>query len=392
LKILFVVSRYPWPPFRGDQRRARQLLHWLAGEHEVTLLAPEPGEAVGGAPPPNLLCRLVHYRPDSRVAVPFRLVADLGRQPFQNALFGSRDLARRLPTLAAGADLVLLQLARLAPWADLVGETPLVVDFIDSLSLNMRGRARFDHLALRPLLHLEAGLLARAERRLLARSRRAFLVAGRDLAHLGGGLAPELAERLRVLPLAPEPREAEAPELPPAPPLLAFTGNLGYFPNRDAARWWLGRVWPEVRRRRPEARMLVAGHRPGRGLQRLAASAGAELVVSPQNLGAELARATVALAPMRCGSGQPLKILEAWQAGVPVLATPWAAAGTTARAGRDLAVAETPEEWVEATLALLADPARCQALARAGRERLRADYAPETLRERFLGELEAVVA
>lgn len=44
MKILLVTSRYPWPPRRGDQMRAVQVLDFLADEHEVTLLAPAPGK------------------------------------------------------------------------------------------------------------------------------------------------------------------------------------------------------------------------------------------------------------------------------------------------------------------------------------------------------------
>ena len=38
MKILLVTSRYPWPPRRGDQMRALQMLDFLSVEHELTLL------------------------------------------------------------------------------------------------------------------------------------------------------------------------------------------------------------------------------------------------------------------------------------------------------------------------------------------------------------------
>src|SRR5215210_7438082 len=49
MKILLTTSRYPWPPRRGDQMRAVQMLDFLVAEHEVTLLAPAPGK---DQPPP----------------------------------------------------------------------------------------------------------------------------------------------------------------------------------------------------------------------------------------------------------------------------------------------------------------------------------------------------
>jgi glycosyltransferase involved in cell wall biosynthesis len=140
--------------------------------------------------------------------------------------------------------------------------------------------------------------------------------------------------------------------------------------------------------------VVVAGDRPGRAVRRAVARAGSgvELVPSPPDLGALLRRATLALAPLRCGSGLPIKVLEAWAAGVPVVASPWAAAGTTGRPGEDLRLAERPAEWVEAILGLLDDRAERQRLAAAGRRRLAADYAPAVVRERLLASVEAAVA
>jgi glycosyltransferase involved in cell wall biosynthesis len=93
-------------------------------------------------------------------------------------------------------------------------------------------------------------------------------------------------------------------------------------------------------------------------------------------LRALLRQGTVAVAPLRCGSGVPLKVLDAWAAGVPVVASPFAAAGAGAEAGRDLLVATTPAEWVSQVRRLLADPVLRARLAEAGRERL-VELAPE---------------
>jgi glycosyltransferase involved in cell wall biosynthesis len=168
-----------------------------------------------------------------------------------------------------------------------------------------------------------------------------------------------------------------------------LTGNLGYFPNADGARWLLKRVWPELSRRRPDARLLLAGDRPGRGLAAAARRAGAELLASPPDLGAIVAGATVLLAPLRAGSGLPVKILEAWAAGVPVVASPWAAAGTAGEPGRDLLVAEEPEEWLAALELLLDRPDERRRLAAAGRLRLARDYGRAEAERRLLAAVEA---
>jgi len=128
-----------------------------------------------------------------------------------------------------------------------------------------------------------------------------------------------------------------------------------------------------------------------RAVARLGDASGVTLLASPPNLRPLLAASTVAIAPLRAGSGLPLKILEAWSAGVPVVATPWAAAGTTARPGDDLRVAETPGEWVETLLHLLADPEERRRLAGNARRRLAADYSRDAVRKQWNAALAAAV-
>jgi hypothetical protein len=499
LKVLLVTSRYPWPPRRGDQLRAAQMIELLAGEHEITLLAPEQGRRPawgsgreemgkeaqrqqGGKPQssapylgtaglgtpdsgepnfgtpdfgetylapdfaaPDPRVRVERYRGAGWPGAVLGVVRAAARGlPVQSGLFHQPDLGRRLRRLAPAADLVVLQLARLASHAGDVGATPLLVDLVDSLALNLERRAAVDRAWLRPALRFEAALLARAERRLAERAAGVLVVAARDRAALAGRLPPALAERLHVVPLAldPEPAgwdgeevvppgqaasraaqvaapgdraaardaqaaeraaqeaapggEAAAPEglQTGAAPLLGFTGNLGYFVNADALTWFLREVWPALRARRPQLRLVAAGDRPSRAVRRavarLGAASGVTLLASPADLRPVLAAATIAIAPLRAGSGVPLKILEAWCAGVPVVASPWAAAGTTAHPGDDLRVAVAPAEWVETLLDLLDHPAERHRLAGNARSRLTADYSRAVARERWMAALSAV--
>lgn len=382
-RLLLVVGRFPWPARRGDQVRTVQVAGLLARRHRVTLLAPEPGEGRGEAVPADLPFRVRTYRV-SRVAGAVGVGrAALRGLPLQGGLFHQPDLSRRLRELAPDADLALLQLVRLAAHAGDLGDTPFVVDLIDSLALNFARRARFDAPWRRPLLALEGRSLLRAERRLVSRAAAGLLVCERDRAWLAARLPPQVAPRLRVVPLqvAPRPVEGEGSGEGSLAPRLAFTGNLGYFPSVDAARWWVGEVWPALLRQRPELRLVLAGARPAPAVRRAARRPGVELLDSPPDLAPVLASAALALAPLRAGSGVPVKVLEAWAAGVPVVASRWAALGAGGRPGRDLLVAETAEEWREAVLRILDDPALARRLAAAGRSRLAAGHSPAAVAE-----------
>jgi len=76
----------------------------------------------------------------------------------------------------------------------------------------------------------------------------------------------------------------------------------------------------------------------------------------------------------------PIKLLEAWAAGVPVVATPWAAAGAGGVDGVDHLAAERPADWARAIERLAADPELASRLASGGRARLLAEHSRQRLR------------
>jgi glycosyltransferase involved in cell wall biosynthesis len=312
--------------------------------------------------------------------------------PLQSSLYYQRDMSAQLRRLVPETDLAILQLVRLAIHLDDLADTPLVVDLIDSLSLNFSMRARVDRLWMRPLLKVEARFLSIWEHRLLEQGVAGLVVCERDRIALARRrrLAPEVAARVSVIPMsvrerwqAPGDPDSPADDLPERP-VLTITGNLGYFVNNDAVRWFVRRVWPELRERRPDVRLVVAGDRPSRSLRRLLRRCGAELVESPADLRTIIARATLALAPLRAGSGQPIKVLEAWAVGVPVIASPYAAAGTAGRAWEDFLVAETPGEWLQALTTLLDDREQRSRLVANARMRLAEIYSRRRISDELL--------
>ncbi len=397
MKILLVTSRYPWPPRRGDQMRAVQMLDFLSDEHEVTLLAPAP--AKGQPPPPEgTRYRVELYRPGGMAIFSGMARAIIKHLPLQTGLFYQPDLGRKLRELAPEHDLGILQLVRLAIHVNDFGATPFVVDLIDSLSLNFSLRAAVDRWWRVPLLKAEARLLAIAERRLAERSVRMLVVCERDRQALANRLPSELAAKVAVVRLSVRDRKVDPPldreklwREGDKGPVLVMTGNLGYFVNADAATWWLRDVWPQLRHFRPDVRLVIAGDRPSPALRRAVANAGARLIETPRDMRSVIAQATISIAPMRCGSGVPIKVLEAWAVGVPVLATSWAVAGTSGRQGEDfILVGQHPVEWVAAVTDLLENPSARRWLIENGRRRLAADYSRETVRQQVLDVMRAV--
>jgi glycosyltransferase involved in cell wall biosynthesis len=154
---------------------------------------------------------------------------------------------------------------------------------------------------------------------------------------------------------------------------LLFVGNLTYPPNAEAARVLAEEILPRVQRRLGVGvRVTLVGARHP-DLERLA-DPSVELTGFVPELGARYADATAVVVPLAAGGGTRLKLLEAFAHGVPVVASPVAAAGLEVSDGRHLLLAEDPDGAAAAIEAIVADPALAPRLTADARALVRDRY------------------
>ena len=314
MRALLVVPRLPGTGHTGDRVRTELHLEALATlGARVTLV----GGMVAGGPVPAVPgaeeVRGVALR---KAFLPFFLARAVVRGwPLQTALCdGPWDEA------LAGCgpfDLVIVLLARLHPRvASLLPAAPLVVDYVDALSEAARQNSRRDPALWRRLYwRFEAPRLACAEREAARAARLLLATTPFDAAAL-----PEGTLSIAIgAPLGPPPPRERGP-------VVVFTGRMGYRPNAVAAELLLREIWPGVRARVPRAELVIGGADAPRSLRRLAsATKGARLVSPVADMRALLCEASVAAVPVDMGTGTPIKVYEALEAGCAVVATPAAA-------------------------------------------------------------------
>lgn len=187
--------------------------------------------------------------------------------------------------------------------------------------------------------------------------------------------------RTRVLPNLPDPSLLQQPHLSfaNAEPLVLYFGTLSWLPNLQGLQYFLRRVWPLVRRATPEARMVIAGRDGPAWLRRLARrSSGVEFQGPVEDAEALYHRARVFVEATPSGGGTKLKILNAMARGLPVVASPQAAAGIEAVPGVHLLVGDGPEALAGAIARLLTEAALWQNIAAEGRRLIRERYTAET--------------
>jgi len=134
-----------------------------------------------------------------------------------------------------------------------------------------------------------------------------------------------------------------------------MTANFGYAPNKDAALWLLREIWQNIRRELPQARLRLAGRGMDDELWSFDGRDGIEIAGEVPSIRDELAAATVALNPMRFGSGMRLKALEAFAAGTPLVSTRLGVEGLPVRDGEEALLADDAAGFAHAVVRLAGD-------------------------------------
>lgn len=352
MKLLFVASRFPWPLTQGDRLRAYHQLRLLSQRHRIVLLAPQPAADVEE----NLSAIRPFCEKIELVASPlWRRLWRLGQAPFttlplQTLYAFDPQMRRQTERLLREetCDLIHVQLMRMAPVADEIRDVPTVIDFIDALSLNMKRRTRREAWYRAWLFALESRRAQAYEQRLLLRYDQAVVSTQQDHAALGAH------NRIHVAPNGVDPGRtfvAEGRE----PNVIAFTGHISYFPNADAATWFVNQVLPLVRRHVPGVQFWIIGADPPPAIQALTRQEGVVVTGRVPSITHYLQRATVAVAPMQCGSGIQNKVLEAMACGAPIVVSPFALGGLDVCHGEHLLIGHDAAGFAELVTQLLQD-------------------------------------
>lgn len=254
-------------------------------------------------------------------------------------------------------------------WAPAPGARP-VAD--DPLSFPAVGRHAGSVLTLHYLTALDDAALDRRSARSVQdrrAERRAARTAATVLAY-----SPRVGAGCRA-PAVTVPIAYRPPPDPVAPvdePVAALLADGAWEPNRVAIDR-LVRAWPDVRRRVPAARLLLAG----RNLGGVGAVAGVEVLGEVARAGDVLGRAGVVAFPCPATSGPKVKVLEALAHGVAVVTTAAGMEGIGPPGAPLQGAVVTGADDLAPTLAgVLLDPGRRAELGAAGRSLVTAVHAP----------------
>lgn len=372
--ILIAAPRFPYPSLSGGEKWAAALAEGLAADYDVSLFA---FAAQGAEAHQTALAMSLEGRALKKIYLLPRPEGGADpRLPALPAMYWSPEAAAQFAEAAAEvrADLVHILFSEMACYAGaLPAALPAVYTEIDSSYLYPWKYYLRETAGLKGYFKPGEFFRARAYAR---RHYPRFAAATAITASDGRDIQPYLSAPLAaVTPNAVHPGEfAQGTPAERRPGEILFLGHYPHYPNEDAGIRLARRIFPLVKADCPGASLTLAGSCPTAAVRELA---GLDITVpgTAPDIRPFLWRAQVFAAPVRYGLGTKGKILEAFAAGLPVVASREAAAGIEgAQDGTHLLAASSDRDFAAKTARLLKDPALRQRLAASALELVKKTY------------------
>lgn len=352
MKVLFLLPRFPYPLYKGDQLRAYHQLRQLSQHCEVYVFA------VSDVAVSEQDKRAIGFVKDFRleqlgkVGIFFRLLTHFfSNEPFQSAYFHAAKAQKSLDDFIEEIqpDIVFCQLTRMAKYAEKLPKKIKILDYQDTFSVGLARRVQESHFLYRLLLKMEYNRMQAYEKKVFDDFAVKTIISDADRQLLPH---PE-RDAIKLLPNGVDSQHFSPDNVSKTIDLL-FTGNMNYPPNMSCVSYLAQSVLPLLYADFPNISFVIAGANPSSKVKELA-NKNIEVTGFVPDLRTYYNATRIFVAPMQIGIGMQNKILEAMSMGLPCIISSLANAAIQGEHGKHLFVCDNPKVVADCIKLLLED-------------------------------------
>ena len=371
-KCLFLTAIYPWDIDRcttGTLKRMRSFLEAIGRVSDLDILfyiAPGLDDSAESARRMEgllaakwsinatvHLCRVSRRSPPSHSRLrSYFDPRELFRYPCDAGTDGPAQLEAFERCLASNPDILFVHRLNVSyPTLATKKQLPAVFFDLDDIEhvAYVRDLRQPPYWRSKFLQYLKLPYLVRLERRVIKMAEKSFVCSEQDVSYL------KKVCRLTNVVSIPNAIAIPAEQDLTREPVLLFIGLYSYPPNSYAADHLIKNIWPQIRLKRPDAKLIIAGSHPDRIASYLDKPAGVEFTGYVDDLDELYRKVRLVCCPVLSGGGTRLKIIEAAAYGKPVVATTVGAEGLCFTHGTEIVIADRQDDFAGACLELLSD-------------------------------------
>ena len=180
-------------------------------------------------------------------------------------------------------------------------------------------------------------------------------------------------------------------DVTPQPFTMIYPGAVTYSANYDAVTHFIHDVLPLIHQQRPEAQFIVTGKTGTVDVTDLKNRPGVVFSGYLPSVDDAVRQSWATVVPLRMGGGTRLKILESMALGTPVVSTHKGAEGLNVDVGKEILIADTPQEMAQTLFDLFEHPDFRAKVVAAARKRVEQEYDWAVIGRQLLNFIEDVV-
>lgn len=354
MKVLMITPYLPYPLYSGGQIRSYNLLKNLARSHEITLFAfvkevvPDHIRAL------EKFCKKIEvFKRRKAWSIVNILVSGFSFYPFLVAIYYSLSLRKRIKEelFQNRYDLIHAETFYVMPNIPQTRVPILLVEqtieylvyahFLETLSLKL----------FKPLLALDIFKLKFWEKFYWKRADKVVAMSASDKNKMRK-LVPNLS--VEIVPNGVDASFfSQVKHKKSKSRVLLFVGNFSWLQNREAVGFLIEKIWPDVKDKIQNAKLLIVGRNPSDGIRSLVRKFKVQLESKVDDIREAYSKSDVMIAPIFGPGGTRYKILEAMASSLPVVTTEMGAEGLPVKNLEHILIANEQNTLIAQTIKLL---------------------------------------
>lgn len=379
MKVLFLTQVLPYPPDSGPKVKTWNVIKSLAKDYDINLVSFVRGDQSADVAHLESICQAVHTIEIKRGMIRdlwALTVSFLTHEPFLMVRDRRASMFQIVDQLCqeTAFEIVHADQLNMAQYALNVIGAQRVLDAHNALWLLYKRLCETMNPGLKKwILNRDWRLLSRYEGDICRTFDAVLAVSEEDRSALEEVAGVQLP--IKVIPISIDLNENSTIKRRGSTERILHIGTMYWPANIDGVHWFLDEIWPLVRSRRNGVTFDIIGASPPKDLWQLNQdNSGVNVhgyVVDPTPF---LEQAAMLVVPLRAGSGMRVKILNALAQGIPVVTSSVGCEGIQVISGRHLLIADDPETFANAVIAILEDNTLRDRLVSEGQELIRAKY------------------
>tara|TARA_Y200000002_G_scaffold367640_1_gene359886 strand:- start:6052 stop:7227 length:1176 start_codon:yes stop_codon:yes gene_type:complete len=383
MKLIFLTSRFPYPINKGDKLRSYHQIKELSIQNDIYLISlSESKVSERSIVELNKYCKSVHVYHISLINRIFNLFKTLiNNRPFQVNYFYHQKIQKKINSNISiiNPDHIICQLVRTALYVKDEHSIPKTIDYMDALSKGLERRITISKFWQKPFVKMESQRMKRFENLAFEFFNNHIIISSSDrdeIAHINN-------KNIEIIPNGIDSNYFKKITTNKIYDLI-FIGNLSYIPNIEAAKYISKTIFPILKEKIPNIRILISGSNPSKKVLRLA-NKNIKISGWVDDIRETYCSGKVFFAPMNLGSGLQNKLLEAMSLGIPCITSNLCNESLGGTHMKNIIIGNSAEEYISQILNILSNSELISDIGKNGSEYVNKKFSWENSNKKLMG-------